>query len=71
MMGVREGEESCLEKKRKRWKGGEKVDNREIIWAANNKFCPHHTSAERGQPLLMALLISGFSVRLDGMIEYY
>lgn len=42
--------------------GGE-VDNREIgrlFGAANNKFCPHHTSAERGQPLLMALLISGF-----------
>lgn len=40
---------------------GEKVDNREIgrlFGAANIKFCPHHTSAERGQPLLMALLIS-------------
>jgi hypothetical protein len=40
---------------------GGKVDNREIgrlFEAANNKFCPHHTSAERGQPSLMALLIS-------------
>lgn len=42
------GEACCREEEAEKEEGG----TGEIIFgAANNKFCPHHTSAERGLPL--------------------
>jgi hypothetical protein len=58
MLGVRE--ERRVGEGREKVEGG-KINNREIgrlFGAAKNKFCPHHTSAERGQPLLMALVLN-------------
>ena len=48
MMGVRVQARRVAEKKRKR---GGRGDEEIIFGAANNKFCPRHTSAERGLPL--------------------
>lgn len=45
MMGERVQARSVVEKK------GNEVEGGIIFGAANNKFCPHHTSAERGLPL--------------------